>query len=80
MDQPLDEKQLAISTCSCPLQPGEALVAPKCAAVQAVGSSNRLLEVRSEKGWQVCRNFVSFGSGQFCSCAQRIKVFKSFGV
>ena len=75
MDELIDERKHAIESCSCPREAGEMLLAPKCAPEQCVA------DVLFVNGSQYsCVHFIGYGDGHFCSCANRIRLFKIYNL
>lgn len=77
---PDDDLRSALAACACPTPPDEVLTAPRCAVLHCIGESSSLIEVRPESPWIGCKHLVAFGHGHFCTCTQRILLFKRYAL
>jgi DNA-binding MarR family transcriptional regulator len=79
----MDERQMAIESCSCPRPDGQDLVAPLCAVKQySGGHSNRrngVLFVNPPPAL-MCKQLASFGDGHYCMCGNRLHVYLTYGI
>jgi hypothetical protein len=77
----MDEKRLAIASCSCPRPAGHELVAPLCAVEEYVTGQTikgyGLLFVKPPAGL-LCKQLNSFGYGHFCTCKNRLQVYLKY--
>lgn len=75
----MNAKQLAIEACSCPSTTDS--VKPLCQAEQLLSGNTDypLLFVRAPKGLY-CKHLLGFGNGHFCTCKERLELFKRYNI
>lgn len=74
-----NEKLFAIEACSCPRVSRESLVAPLCVSEFYTGGNTGVLFVRSPQGLS-CDSLNHFGTGHYCTCKNRLHVYRKFGI
>jgi hypothetical protein len=79
MNNPAEERGSAIAACDCPRTQGEIFDSPKCAVDFTLGVGMTVLFVTAEK-YCWCKHLIGFGNTHFCNCANRLNLYKKYGL
>lgn len=74
----VEERARAIEPCACPRAPSERLAAPRC-AVQLCPTPKPLLYVKGTPTYR-CERALGFCNGYICTCENRLRVYRQYGL
>jgi len=78
-DPKIEDRNLAIDSCSCPRPQSKSLPAPFCTVELGTGGEHPVIFVNPPPELY-CSHLKPFGNGTYCNCERRQYVYSRFGI